>query len=105
MASAALAASSCSSIGPLSHVSHSIPTSFEEHAIPDGGSLESELCGSGETIRISPHGVPYLVDVDARHEVQLGMAMTIGASVLIGAFVFVLFCGLAGKRREEEDNY
>ena len=28
---------------------------------PCPGSLESELCGSGETVRISPHGVAYLV--------------------------------------------
>merc|ERR1719201_691333 len=86
-----------------SSVHRSFPTSFEQQAVPDGGSLESELCGSGETVRLTPNGVAYLVDTDSRHTLQLEASLFMGAATMVGAAVMIIFCGLAGSKNKKKD--
>lgn len=47
------------------------------------GNIASELCSPGETIRLGPHCEPLLVDLEAQHGLQLGLATLIGVGTLL----------------------
>eukprot|EP00439_Symbiodinium_sp_Y106_P079979 s642_g18.t1 len=64
------------------------------------GDFHSELCSDGEAMRIDPDGQPYLVDTEARHDVQLEFALSCAFTIFVGtALVGVVFGMQQAKNR------
>ncbi|CAK9027147.1 unnamed protein product [Durusdinium trenchii] len=65
------------------------------------GDFRSELCSDGEAMRIDPEGKPYLVDTQARHDVQLDFALMIALVIFVGTAVAGVTFGMNQAKNRE----
>mmetsp|Transcript_132086 Transcript_132086/g.294395 ORF Transcript_132086/g.294395 Transcript_132086/m.294395 type:complete len:166 (-) Transcript_132086:15-512(-) len=77
--------------------------SFAAKSEPLQGDFDFKPCLSGEAIRLDEKGIPYLVDIQMRHETNLDVALFIGFTTLIGTTAFALLCGLNQAKRGSRD--
>eukprot|EP00440_Ansanella_granifera_P056251 gb/GFBE01060968.1/.p1 GENE.gb/GFBE01060968.1/~~gb/GFBE01060968.1/.p1 ORF type:complete len:168 (+),score=35.10 gb/GFBE01060968.1/:1-504(+) len=67
---------------------HVLPTSFHLMRGNWRGDFKAEMCAPGEAIRIDPNGMPYLVDIEERQNLQLDFALLFALATFVGSAVF-----------------